>query len=281
MLFRSVADTGTAALDDVKLPDDLAESLIGNVADAWALPFCGDYVAEAVPDVVGKRIKYAIQALTTTISCGTMQLCLIDSASSYGGRLDSLLAENVIFCIAHAVLGLYMSADRITAPILGRQGVLAALFCIESLPGGRKEGVISQLFAVGRIVSDLELRVSVRQIPFTRFTLVEHVGTGRRAHDQYFCVIASGTLANQLINAGVRSSSLVWVAGSLELVEVTGRDTVTTDRELRIMLQDWGFLPSGNSWRCETQSGKATPESGTSADKHAAIVYGDREPLPG
>ena len=43
---------------------------------------------------------------------------------------------------------------------------------------------MSQLFTVGRVVSDPELKLSRRQTPYTQFTLVERVGTGARARDQ-------------------------------------------------------------------------------------------------
>ena len=140
---------------------------------------------------------------------------------------------------------------------------------------------MSQLYTVGRVITDPELKVSRRQTPFTQFTLVERVGTGARARDQYIRVWAWGPLAEQLIHAGVRTSSLMWAAGSLELEQFSRQDSGQQDKRLRLTLTDWGFLPARRRQGGEQQSEPYGPEGKGEPREHALIINGDREPLPG
>ena len=140
---------------------------------------------------------------------------------------------------------------------------------------------MSQLFTVGRVVSDPELRTSAGQTPYAKFSIAERVGFGNHARDQYIRVWAWGPLATQLANAGVRTSALVWVSGSMELEEYTRRDTGQLDKQLKLTLRDWGYLPSGNRKRQGAPPSHSTTGTEDAAGDHAAIIYGDRENLPG
>lgn len=138
---------------------------------------------------------------------------------------------------------------------------------------------MSQLFTVGRVISGPELKLSQRQTPYTQFTLVERVGTGARARDQFIRVWAWGPLAEQLIHAGVREASLIWAAGSLELEQFSREGK--TDQQLRLTLKDWGFLPAMQKRDGEPWSKPYGPETNGEPREFASIINGDREPLPG
>jgi len=145
----------------------------------------------------------------------------------------------------------------------------------------QKGGMMSQLFTVGRVLTDPELKVSGKRTPYTHFTIVERVGAGAHAHDQFFRVWAWGPLANRLIQAGVRKRSLIWAAGSLELEEFSRKDTGQQDKQLRLTLTDWGFLPAQRRQGGEQQSEPNGPETADEPRERASIIYGDREALPG
>ena len=63
------------------------------------------------------------------------------------------------------------------------------------------------------------------------------------------------------------------MSGSLELEIFTGKDGTTTDKRLKILLDNWGFVPVVNKDVLEQPPSKLTAAS--------AKIDGDREPLPG
>lgn len=139
---------------------------------------------------------------------------------------------------------------------------------------------MSQLFAVGRVISGPELRTSVRQVPYARFSLAERIGAGNHAHDQYYRVWAWGQLAERLKHANVRTGTLIWVAGSLELDSYSRRDNGQTEQQMKLTLLDWGFLPAGNRQDNKTSSEQNEPGADWTDSDHAAVINGDRENLP-
>ena len=114
---------------------------------------------------------------------------------------------------------------------------------------------MSQLYCTGRVVSDLELKTSQKNVPYLCFPVAERVGYGSSVHTQYLSVWAWGAMARQLISEGVGKGSVLWVSGSLELEEYTKKDGVTHDKRLKLKLNDWGFAPAGQ--RQERGAGRA------------------------
>lgn len=97
---------------------------------------------------------------------------------------------------------------------------------------------MSQLYTVGRVISDPKLKTSAKKTSYASFLFVERVGKGEYAHDQYIKVYATEALANRLIKARVKSRSILWLTGALELVEYTRKSDGTRDKGLRLMLTD-------------------------------------------
>lgn len=139
---------------------------------------------------------------------------------------------------------------------------------------------MSQLFAVGRVTADLELKTSAKNNPYLRFSLAEQIGHGEGAHTQYIQVWAWGAQAHQLIRSSVGRGSLLWVSGSLELEEYTKKDGVTRDKQLKLKLKDWGFSPT-NGRRAQsagtTESENTVPRGGPGT---AGVIDGERDALP-
>lgn len=135
---------------------------------------------------------------------------------------------------------------------------------------------MSQLFTIGRVVSNLEAKTSAKENPYLQFSLMERVGYGESSHQQYLQVWAWGYLSQQLVRSGVKAGSLIWVSGSLELEEYIKKDGRTRDKRLKLKLKDWGFVPG------KKESKRTTDESATEdgSASHAGTIDGEREGLP-
>ena len=136
---------------------------------------------------------------------------------------------------------------------------------------------MAQIHVIGRITADLELKTSERNNPYVRFDIAESIGGKERSRTQYLQICAMGDDATRLIRARVKKGSFIWVSGSLEL-EVFSRKDSTTDKRLKILLDNWGFVPIGNPKIPTGISDTASPEIPAAT---AAEIDGDREPLPG
>ena len=130
---------------------------------------------------------------------------------------------------------------------------------------------MSQLYCTGRVVSELELKTSVKGVPYLCFPITERIGYGSGVHTQYISVWAWNATAQQLISQGVGKGSALWVSGSLELEEYTKKDGVTHDKRLKLKLKDWGFTP-GQQPQGRPGQDQSIPPPGT--------IDGEREDLP-
>ena len=131
---------------------------------------------------------------------------------------------------------------------------------------------MAQAYSIGRVTSDLELKRSVRKVPYLRFTIAERIGYRDSAHTQYIQVWAWDSMAQKLVDAGVKKGSLLQVSGSLELEEYTKRDGVTRDKRLKLRLNEWDFAPAARR-----QEPMPRPEQAAPAPE---IINGDLESLP-
>ena len=132
---------------------------------------------------------------------------------------------------------------------------------------------MAQTYVIGRVTADLERKISINQHPYVRFDIAENIGGRGHSRTQYFQISAMGGDADRLFRACVKKGSLIWVSGSLELEIFTGKDGSTTDKRLKILLDNWGFVPVVNKDVLEQPPSKLTAAS--------VEIDGDREPLPG
>lgn len=175
--------------------------------------------------------------------------------------------------------GLYASAGSMTAPIFCKWVSSAPVFFIYMSIAMRQKGVImSQLFTTGRVITDLELKTSAQKNPYIHFTLMERVGYGDSAHAQFIHVWAWGHLAEQLKRFKVRRGSTIWVSGSLELEEFARKDGSGSDKQLKLKLNDWGFVPKDSDKPQKKETGPAASKD--ASRKTADVIDGEREPLP-
>ena len=155
---------------------------------------------------------------------------------------------------------------------LGDQSALWRFLYIDIMALAAERSVMAQADSIGRVTSDLELKHSVKKVPYLRFTIAERVGYRDSAHTQYIQVWAWDDMALKLAESDVKKGSLLRVSGSLELEEYTKKDGVTRDKRLKLRLKDWGFASTA-----QRQEGTSRPMKEGPAPE---IINGDLEPLP-
>ena len=136
---------------------------------------------------------------------------------------------------------------------------------------------MAQAYVIGRVTADFKLKTSINQHPYVRFDVAENIGSKERSWTQYLQVCAMGDAAVRLVRARVKKGSLIWVSGSLELEIFTRRDGITTDKRLKILLDNWGFVPVGTDKAAEKALDNKIPDTPREA---VAVIDGDRETLP-
>ena len=137
---------------------------------------------------------------------------------------------------------------------------------------------MAQTIVIGRITTDLEMKTSANGNPYVRFDVAENIGSKENSRTQYFQICAWNDDAKRLVKARAKKGSLVWVSGSLELESYTKRDGVTADKRMKILLDNWGFIPIGVSKERTRSPEQMTPDA--AAPETAPEIDGDREPLP-
>ena len=137
---------------------------------------------------------------------------------------------------------------------------------------------MAQTYVIGRVTADLELKTSINRHPYVRFDIAENIGGKEHRRTQYLQICAMGDDAERLVRARVKKGSLIWVSGSLELEVYTRRDGVTTDKRLKVLLDNWGFVPVGTDKAATKALDSKFSES---LDKISPVIDGEREALPG
>lgn len=135
---------------------------------------------------------------------------------------------------------------------------------------------MAQVYVIGRVTADLELKTSEKNTRYLRFDIAENIGYHQSQRVQYLQICAMGEDAERLVRAHVKKGSLIWVSGSLELEQFTKKDGITLDKRLKVLLDNWGFVPAGN-FRKASESPKQPPEF---SPQGASEINGDRDTLP-
>lgn len=142
---------------------------------------------------------------------------------------------------------------------------------------------MSLSFTIGHVTADLELQTSTNGVPYVRFSLAETLGYGETARTQFLQVWAWREDAARLIKRKVKKGSLIWVSGSLEMESYQKRDGQTTDKRLKVTLDNWDYVSGGKATAGRTDM--VVPNEGPSPDTSQALsdgeIDGDREHLPG
>ena len=137
---------------------------------------------------------------------------------------------------------------------------------------------MAQIFVIGWVTDDLELKNSQSDQHYVRFGFAENTGSKDRARTQYYQVWAWREDAERLVKAGVHKGSLLYLAGSLELENYTKKDGLTVDKRLRISLNDWGFVPARNGKSANNTLQNNISENDSALN--APYINGDKDELP-
>lgn len=144
---------------------------------------------------------------------------------------------------------------------------------------------MSQSFTpIGRVTADLEMKTSVNQNCYVRFDLAESIRVGGTTRTQYLQVWAWGEDAKHLIKSKVKKGSLIWMSGTLMLEEYRKQDGTMTDKRLKVILDNWGYIPVGKPKNGEP--GDDIASSHEAAQNNPLDTFpdgeidGDRETLP-
>lgn len=122
---------------------------------------------------------------------------------------------------------------------------------------------------IGRITTDLEMKYGESGAPYVRFGLAERIGYGDQARTQFYQVWAWKDTAEALIRSGLKKGSLVRLSGTLTLEEYTKSDGTTTDKRLKVSLNQGSFIPV-------SKCGNAA----TSSPSTVEAIDGEKDPLP-
>lgn len=139
---------------------------------------------------------------------------------------------------------------------------------------------MAQVYAIGRVMADLEPKTSVKNNPYLQFQLAERVGYGEHVRTQRFQVWAWGPLVKRLMDAGVKKGSLIWVSGALELTDYIKKDGVTHDKQLKLALKDWDFVPDAQERGTKNRQKAGALKAPQRTPAPSGIIDGEREPLP-
>ena len=111
---------------------------------------------------------------------------------------------------------------------------------------------MAQVFVFGCVTADLQLKQSQKQTPYVSFDLAEHIGYGDGQRTIYYQVWAWREDALRLIRLKVKKGSMIWITGSLELVDCTSQNGNVKTKRLKISLDNCGYMPS---WKKSSKTG--------------------------
>ena len=133
---------------------------------------------------------------------------------------------------------------------------------------------MAQIQVIGYVDADLQLKQSQKETAYVCFQLKEHIGKGRW---QTYQVWAWGNLAARMERLGVKEGSLIWLTGSLELVDCTVKQGKEKTKLLKVYSSDFGFIPRRKTERQDADKGTTAP---VEPEPTPEVLDGDRMQLP-
>ncbi len=137
---------------------------------------------------------------------------------------------------------------------------------------------MAQVFVFGQVGDDLELKTSQKGNVYVCFRLLERLSKGRY---QQYQVWAWGEDAQRLERLRVKKGSMIWLTGSLQLVDCTVNHGQTKTKLLKVALTDWGYLPTQRSTPLAEHPAVSAPaDKEQPPDFPGGTLDGDRDTLP-
>ena len=131
------------------------------------------------------------------------------------------------------------------------------------------------VYTFGHVTNDIVPQKSQRDTTYVCFYIKEQLGNGQA---QTFQVWAWGELANYITRIGIRKGSMIWISGTLELVDCTIHRGQSKTKRMKIYLSACGHVLGRNSKQPKEAGNNEASENPNSFC--AEELDGDRMPLP-
>ena len=136
---------------------------------------------------------------------------------------------------------------------------------------------MAQIYVFGRVEEDLVVKTSQKNSPYVCFTFKEQTGKGRT---QSYQVWAWNENVSRLVTLGVRKGSLLWLTGTMQLVDCTEEQGKVRTKVMKVFLANWGYLPTKQSASIQADVENETGQLSDSPIPPAEVMDGDRTALP-
>ena len=133
---------------------------------------------------------------------------------------------------------------------------------------------MAQIQVIGYVDADLQLKQSQKETAYVSFYLKEQIGKGRW---QTYQVWAWSNLAARMERLGVKEGSLIWLTGSVELVDCTAKHGQEKTKLLKIYCSDFGYISRRRAERQDADKGTTAP---VEPEPTPEVLDGDRMQLP-
>lgn len=131
------------------------------------------------------------------------------------------------------------------------------------------------VYTFGHVTNDIVPQKSQRDTTYVCFYMREQIGNGQA---QTFQVWAWGELANYITRIGIRKGSMIWISGTLELVDCTVNQGQSKTKRMKVYLSACGHVLGRNSKQPKEARTIEAYENPYPA--HIEELDGDRMPLP-
>ena len=136
---------------------------------------------------------------------------------------------------------------------------------------------MAQIYVLGRVEEDLVVKKSQKDSSYVCFSFKEQTGKGRT---QSYQVWAWNEDVSRLVKLGVKKRILLWLTGTMQLVDCTENHVKVKTKVMKVFLTNWGYLPGKYPRQNEAD---AENDPGPIPDPPALpmeVMDGDREALP-
>ncbi len=136
---------------------------------------------------------------------------------------------------------------------------------------------MAQIYAVGHVASEIVVKKSQKNTSYVCFYFREQTGRDRI---QSYQVWAWNEHVTRLISMGVKKGSLLWLTGTMQLVDCTEKNGKVKTKVMKVYLTGLGYLPTSRSISNKMDAENETGQRSEHPVPHAEVMDGDRTALP-
>lgn len=136
---------------------------------------------------------------------------------------------------------------------------------------------MAQIYVLGRVEENLVVKKSQKDSSYVCFSFKEQTGKGRT---QSYQVWAWNEDVSRLVNLGVKKGSLLWLTGTMQLVDCTEDHGKVKTKVMKVFLTNWGYLPGKHPRQNEADAENNPGPIPDPPFPPLEAMDGDREALP-